>query len=153
MADAGINAVDKAIFARLNHSSVTGLVPAVRHMIGIVRPGSGGVVRPVDEYPVITVAFMTSDDSRLASFDGDAETLDYIIRAWDADSETLEFVGDVADAIDARLHKATLTPTGYTGGVFGIRRLRWVRGIEEPDKLLPAYPFAGAVYRFFTQRS
>lgn len=152
MADAGLNAVEKAIFARLDHVSVTALVPAVRHMSTIIRPES--------TYPLITVAYLKSDADRIDSFEGDAETLDYIIRAYDAESYTLEAVTDIAEAIDARLVGATLTATGYTGGVFGIRRIDHVRGIKTdhreveflPKKLGP-YPFAGAVYRLWTQRS
>ena len=152
MADAGLNAVEKALFARLNHASVTALVPAVRHMSSIIRPET--------TYPLITVAFLASDPDRIDSFDGDAETLDYIIRAYDAEAFTLETVTDIAEAIDARLVGATLTATGYSGGVFGIRRVRWIRGIDtdhreveyQPKKLGP-YPYAGAVYRLWTQRS
>jgi hypothetical protein len=152
MADAGLNAVEKAIFSRINHASVTALVPADRHMNSIIRPTSS--------YPCITVAYLHSNPDSIDSFSGDAETLDYIVRAYDANSLTMELVTDVAEAIDARLVGATLTATGYSGGVFGIRRVRWVRGIETDHreveylpKMPGPFPFAGAVYRFWTQRS
>ena len=142
MADAGLNAIEKALFARLNEASVTTLVPATQHYNSVVRPG--GV------YPCITVAYMDSrDDSGFAS---EAETLDYVVRGYTAGSYTLADVTDIAEAIDARLRGATLAPTGYTGGVYGIRRVRWLRGIEYDEARNP-YPFAGAVYRLWTQRS
>lgn len=152
MADAGLNALEKVIFAQLNHASVTALVPTARHMNTIIRPNS--------TYPLILVAYMTSDPDRVDSFSGDAETVDYIIRAYAENAWTLESVTDIAEAIDARLVGQTLSPTGYSGGVFGIRRVRWLRGIEdahrearfEDVKKVP-YPYAGAIYRFWTQRS
>ena len=152
MADAGLNAVEKAIFARINHSSVTGLVPAELHYTSIIRP--------LTAYPCITVAYLHSNPDGIDSFDGEAETIDYIIRAYDKEKLTLETVTDIAEAIDARLVGQTLTATGYSGGVFGIRRVRWVRGIEtdhrevEYQQRMPGpFPYAGAVYRFWTQRS
>lgn len=153
MADAGLNAIEKAIFAQLNHASVTALVPAARHMNGVVRPST--------TYPVILVAFMGSDPNGIDSFSGEAETLDYAIRGYVEDQYSLEEATDIAEAIDARLNQITLTATGYSGGVFGIRRQRWLRGIEvhyrEPfrpeSETARPYPYAGAVYRFWTQRS
>lgn len=152
MADAGLNAVEKAIFDRIDHSSVTALVPAARHMTSIIVP--------LTTYPLITVMYLHSNADSIDSFDGDAETLDYIIRAYDREKLTLSLVTDIAEAIDARLVGATLSATGYSGGVFGIRRVRWVRGIETDhreveyqDRMPGPFPFAGAVYRFWTQRS
>lgn len=158
MADAGLNAVEKAIFARINHASVTNLVPAARHYNSIIIPQT--------VYPCVTLSYLHSNPDGIDSFDGDAETLDYIIRAYDSNRTdgpgglTMELVTDIAEAIDARLVGATLSATGYSGGVFGIRRVRWVRGIdtdyrevEYQPKIPGPFPFAGAVYRFWVQRS
>jgi len=152
VADAGLNAVEKAIFARINHASVTALVPAARHYNSIIIPQTA--------YPCVTVAYLHSNPDSIDSFDGDAETLDYIIKAYASNQLTMETVTDIAEAIDNRLVGATLTATGYSGGVFGIRRVRWVRGIdtdyrevEYQPKIPGPFPYAGAVYRFWTQRS
>jgi hypothetical protein len=152
VADAGINAVEKAIFARLDHASITALVPAARHYTSIIRPQT--------VYPCVVVSYLHSNPDGIDSFGGDAETLDYIIRAYEANQLSVETVGDIAEAIDARLVGATLSATGYSGGVFGIRRVRWVRGIETDHreveyqpKMPGPFPYAGAVYRFWVQRS
>lgn len=157
MPDAGITAVEKALLGQLNHASVTALVPTARHLNTVI-PLYDDADRP-SRYPLILFSFMTSNTDRLKTFSGDAETLDYLIRAYDENSYSLEDVTEIAEAIDARLVGQTLAPTGYSGGVFGITRVRRVRGIEHSSLELGAkrqpipFPFAGAVYRLWTQRS
>ena len=157
MPDAGLSAVENAIFGALNHASVTALVPTTRHLNTVV-PLNDPLDRPT-EYPLVLVSFLASDTDRVRSFAGDAETLDYLIRAYDFNTYELETVTEIAEAIDARLVGQTLSPTGYVG-VYGITRVRRVRGFDphlielggDRKEFIP-HPFAGAVYRFWTQRS
>lgn len=148
MADAGLNAVEKAIRAALvANAAINGAV------------GSGADARIYNQivparittYPVVVFQFMASDAEGRA-FSGDAESYTYLVKCITLGDASFAAASDVAEGIDAVMHRATLAPTGYSGGIYQSLRQQWVRYAEDvPDR--GTFMHAGAVYRLWAQRS
>lgn len=143
MADAGLNAVEKALVTRLtNYSGMSALV-GTRIFAYLMPPN-------LDTYPAIVFSLADSAPEGRA-FSGDAESYDFTVKAVDKGNDSMARAGDVAEVIDAALHNATLSPTGYTA-IYAIKRQRWIRYPEPgPDRV--TFWHAGAVYRMWAQRS
>ena len=148
MADAGLNAVEKAIRAAL-----------VANAAIIAGVGSGADARIFNQiiptrittYPVVIFQFMASDAEGRA-FSGDAESYTYLVKAVGQGDASFAAVSDVAEGIDAVMHRATLAPTGYSGGVYQSLRQQWIRYAEPtPDR--GHFVHSGALYRLWAQRS
>lgn len=141
MADAGLNAIEKGILTALNVVGVTALVPAVRHYNMLVPPDG--------TYPAIVLSLHDNDNEGRA-FGQDAGSYDYLVkgitRQGTSGAGVVEVAGDIAAAIDAALHNASLTSTGYTP--YACKRQRWVR-YPEYDEGRVLYVHSGAVYRIW----
>ena len=145
MADAGINAVEKVLLAKLAaNAALVALLGSPFRFYNQIVPVE------LDTYPVGIFQFMTSGIEGRA-FSGDSEEYDYLVKGVTRGAASLVTAGDIAEGIDAALHGATLSPTGYTG-VYGIKRQRWVRYTEQGDNREP-FMHSGAVYRLWAQRS
>lgn len=143
MAFAGLTAIDAALLGQLNHASVTALVAQARHYNTVI---------PQDAtFPVLVVSYRTSDLEG-AAFEGDAEAYEYQVKGVTKGDLSVVAATAIAEAIDARLQGTTLAATGYTGGIYRIRRQRWLRYMEIGSDREP-YTHAGAIYRLWAHRS
>ena len=148
MADSGLNAVEKAIWNAL-----------VANAAVIAGVGSGASARIYNQivpprittYPVVVFQFMSSDAAGRA-FSGDAESYLYLVKCISLGDASFAAASDVSEGIDAVMHRATLAPTGYSGGIYQSLRQQWVRYAEDvPDR--GTFMHAGAVYHLWAQRS
>lgn len=145
MADAGLNAVEKVLLAKLQAST------ALQNLVGNPIRGYNMLIPTrLSTFPVIVFQFMSSDFEGRA-FSGDAESYDYLVKGVTTGAPTVVTAGDIAEGIDAALHGATLAPTGYVS-IYAVKRQRWVRYVEQADNREP-YMHAGAVYRLWAQRT
>lgn len=144
MADTGLNAIEKGLRAALAaNAALVALVPAARHWNMLVPPES--------TFPAVVIQLMTSDfEGR--GFGQDAQSFDYMVKGiakgGTSGTDQVAASGDIAQQIDAALHNATLTATGYTP--YGCKRQRWVRYTESDEGRTP-YVHSGAVYRVWVQ--
>lgn len=141
MADAGLNAIEKALRAALNVVGVTGLVAAASHYNMLVPPGAS--------FPAITFS-LGANNAEGRAFSSDAYALDYtvkgIVRLEQAGVDPVELSGDIQAAINTVLHGQTISATGLT--VYRVMRQTWLRYTEYDEGRI-AYIHSGGVYRLW----
>ncbi len=140
VSDVGLNSVEIAIVAALDVAGITALVPSTNHYNSMVPPDG--------TFPAV-IFQLVGTDRQGESFSSKAERLTYLVKCITKGEYSPNTAGATADAIDAVLEGATLSPTGWT--VYASRRVHRVRFVEFDDEKTPFW-HAGGQYQLWTTK-